>query len=311
MYGGGSDPFIKIASEGYFAPYKLPDEILSQIPKDLAGVPMYDSSYMWYGAALSGFGIMYNKPVLQKLGLPQPKTWIELASPASVGWVSAADTRQSGSTHMAYEIILQGYGWEKGWQVITQIGANTKSFPASSTDVPPTVSKGDAAYGLTIDYYAWAEIAKNGADKIGYVLPEGLTVVNPDSIAIIKGAPNMDLAQRFEEFVLSDAGQSLWMLPAGAAGGPQKDTLGRMSVLPALYVKLGSKSIVPVNPFNLKSALNYNATTASAHFAVINDLIGSMIIDEHDALLAAWNEINDAANAQGATNASLNWAQHQ
>lgn len=306
MYGGGTDPFIKIASEGYFASYKLPDQILSQIPKNFAGFPMYDSNYMWYGAALSGFGIMYNKPVLQKLGLPEPKTWTDLATPASLGWVSAADTRQSGSTHMAYEIMLQGYGWDKGWQILTQIGANTKSFPASSTDVPPTVSKGDAAYGLAIDYYAWAEIAKNGADKIGYVLPEGLTLVNPDAIAIIKGAPNMDVAQRFEEFVLSDAGQSLWMLPAGAAGGPQKDTLGRMSVLPALYGKLGSKSIVPVNPFNLKSALNYDADTGSAHFAVLNDMIGSMIIDQHDALLAAWNKMNDAAKTQGVTNASLN-----
>jgi len=308
FYGGGVDPFITIAKEGYFAPYKLPDPILSQIPKDLAGIPMYDSNYLWYGAALSGFGIMYNKPVLVKLGLPEPKTWTDLTVPGAVGWVSAADTRQSGSTHMAYEIMLQGYGWQKGWQVITQIGANTKSFPTSSTNVPPTVSKGDAAYGLVIDYYAWAEIATNGADKIGYVMPEGLTVINPDSIAILKGAPNMDIAQRFEEFVMSDVGQTLWMLPAGAPGGPQKDTLGRMSVLPSLYGKLGSKTIVPVNPFNLKSTLNYDPNTGGAHFSVLNDMIGSMIIDQHDALLAAWNKINDAAKVKGVASASLDAA---
>jgi ABC-type Fe3+ transport system substrate-binding protein len=305
MFGGGIDPFIKIASEGYFAPYKLPDSILSQVPKDLSGIPMYDSNYLWYGAALSGFGIMYNKPVLQKLGLPEPKTWTDLTTPAAEGWVSAADTRQSGSTHMAYEIMLQGYGWDKGWQVVTEIGANTKSFPQSSTSVPPAVSSGDVAYGLAIDYFAWAQIATYGADKIGYVLPEGLTVVNPDSIAILKGAPNMDLAQRFEEFVLSETGQTLWMLPAGAPGGPQKSPLGRMSVLPALYGKLGSASIVPVNPFNLKGTLKYDPNTGSAHFSVLNDMIGSMIIDQHDALVAAWNKINDAAKVQGVTSASL------
>jgi len=308
MFGGGVDPFIKIASEGYFAPYKLPDPILSQIPKDLSGIPMYDPNYLWYGAALSGFGIMYNKPVLQKLGLPEPKTWTDLTTPAAEGWVSAADTRQSGSTHMAYEIMLQGYGWTKGWQVITEIGANTKSFPQSSTAVPPAISSGDVAYGLTIDYYAWAQIATYGADKIGYVLPEGLTVVNPDSIAIIKGAPNMDLAQRFEQFVLSDAGQSLWMLPVGVPGGPQKSPLGRMSVVPALYTKLGSTSIVPVNPFNLSGTLKYDPTTGSAHFSVLNDMIGSMIIDQHDALVSAWNNINNAAKTPGVTNASLDAA---
>jgi ABC-type Fe3+ transport system substrate-binding protein len=308
MYGGGVDPFIKLASEGYLAPYKLPDPILSQIPKDFTGIPMYDSNYLWYGAALSGFGIMYNKPVLQKLGLPEPKTWIDLTAPAAEGWVSAAEPRQSGSTHMAYEIILQGYGWEKGWQVITQMGANTKSFPTASTTVPSTVSKGDAAYGLVIDFYAWDEIARNGADKIGYVMPEGLTVVNPDAIAILKGAPNMDLAQRFEEFVLSDVGQSLWMLKAGAPGGPKKDTLGRMSVIPSLYSKLGPASVVPVNPFNLKSTLHYNATTGSAHYAVLNDMIGPMIIDQHDTLVAAWDKINDAAKTRGINNYSMDAA---
>ena len=308
MFGGGVDPFIQLAKDGYLAPYKLSDSILSQIPKDLAGIPMYDPNYLWYGAALSGFGIMYNRPVLQRLGLPEPKTWTDLTAPSAVGWVSAADTRQSGSTHMAYEIMLQGYGWQKGWQVVTQIGANTKAFPTSSTNVPPTVSKGDAAYGLVIDYYAWAEIATNGADKIGYVMPEGLTVVNPDSIAILKGAPNMDVAQRFEEFVLSEAGQSLWMLPAGAPGGPQKDALGRMGVIPSLYSKLGSKSIVPVNPFNLKSTLNYDTVTGSAHYSVLNDMIGSMIIDQHDALLAAWNKINDAAKVSSVSSASIDAA---
>jgi spermidine/putrescine-binding protein len=185
------------------------------------------------------------------------------------------------------------------------MGANTKSFPTSSTTVPPTVSKGDAAYGLAIDYYAWDEIAKNGADKIGYVMPEGLTVVNPDSIAILKGAPNMDLAQKFEEFVLSDQGQRLWMLRAGTAGGPQKDTLGRMSILPTLYDRLGSTSIIPINPFNLKSTLHYDANTGSAHYAVLNDMIGSMIIDQHDSLVTAWDKIIAATKTQGVTNATI------
>jgi hypothetical protein len=204
--------------------------------------------------------------------------------------------------------MLQGYGWDKGWQVITEIGANTKSFPTTSGEVPPIVSSGDVAYGLVIDFYAWAEIAKNGANKVGYVMPDGLTVINPDSISIFKGAPNLDLAQRFEEFVLSVPGQSLWMLPAGAPGGPKTTTLGRMGIIPSLYGQLGSATIVPVNPFNLKGTLNYDPNLGAVRYSVINDMIGSMIIDQHDALAAAWNKINTAAKAPGVTNASLNAA---
>ncbi len=297
FFGGGIDPFIRLAGLGYLAPYKLPDSVLKAIPKEFAGLPVYDDQYRWYGAALSGFGIIYNKAVLQRLTLPEPKTWTDLLVPAAKGWIGSADPRESGSTHMAYEIILQGYGWEKGWQYISIIGANTKTFPASSSAVPKSVSKGDVAYGLAIDFYAWAEIASVGADKVGYVMPEGLTVVNPDSIAILKGAPQTDLAQKFEEFVMSEAGQSLWMLPPGAQGGPKKNVLGRMGVLPDLYTKLGAKSIVPLNPFTLKTTLKYDPVTGSAHFAVINDIFGSMIIDQHDALVASWEKIIDASKA--------------
>ena len=75
-----------------------------------------------------------------------------------------------------------------------------------------------------------------------------------------------------------------------------------------MYSKLGSASIVPVNPFNLKGTLKYDPNTGSAHFSVLNDMIGSMIIDQHDALVAAWNKINDAAKVQGVSNATLDAA---
>jgi len=299
FYGGGVDPFIKLVQDGYLAPYKLPDNILKAVPKEFAGLPVYDDQYRWYGAALSGFGIMYNKPVLQRLGFPEPKTWTDIATPAAKGWVGSADPRTSGSTHMAYELMLQGYGWEKGWQYISMIGANTKAYPTSSTDIPKAVANGDVAYGLAIDYYAWEQIARIGADKIGYALPDGLTQVNPDSIAILKGAPQMDLAQKFVEFVMSEPGQSLWMLPPGASGGPKNSPLGRMCVLPDLYAKLGSKTIVPVNPFNMKNMLKYDTATGSAHYSVINDLFGAMIIDKHDALVGAWDKITETSKVAG------------
>jgi len=63
-----------------------------------------------------------------------------------------------------------------------------------------------------------------------------------------------------------------------------------------------------VNPFNLKSTLNYDTVTGSAHYSVLNDMIGSMIIDQHDALLAAWNKINDVAKISGVSNATIDAA---
>ncbi len=291
-WGGGVDPFLDQKAKGHLYSFKVKDEILSLIPSNISGVPMYDTEdYTWYGTALSGFGIIYNKAVLQIEGLPEPKTWEDLTRPELRGWVGSADPRHSGSTHMAYEIILQAYGWEKGLEVCTKLGANVKTWPESSSAIPKSVAAGDIAYGLAIDFYAWAQVAKVGADKIGYVMPEGLTVINPDSIAILKGAPNLELAKAFVEFTLSKEGQKLWMLPVGAEGGPKKYLLGRMSVIPSLYEELGGQSVVPVNPFKMKSVLTYNSTLGSLRYVLVNDLLGAMIIDTHADLVSVWGEI--------------------
>jgi ABC-type Fe3+ transport system substrate-binding protein len=296
-WGGGVDPFIEQAEKGTLVPYQVDESILSKIPSDLGGVPMYDEEYRWYGSALSGFGIVYNKALLELEGLPTPETWEDLTDPRCEGWVGSADPRHSGSTHMAYEIILQAYGWEEGMKISTLLGANVKTWPGSSSAVPKSVGAGDIAYGLAIDQYAWSEVAKVGADKIGYVMPEGLTVINPDSIAILKGAPNLEVAKRFVTFTLSDEAQKLWMLPVGAEGGPQEYLLTRLSVIPSLYGELAGVSIVPVNPFEVESTLDYNATLGSLRYSFVNDLIGSTMIDTHEELVAAWEDVIAIENA--------------
>jgi ABC-type Fe3+ transport system substrate-binding protein len=291
FWGGGVDPFIAAKEKGQLQEYVVSDEVLSKIPSTIAGVPMYDPDHTWYGSALSGFGIIYNKALLELEGLPVPETWEDLTDPQLKGWVGSADPRHSGSTHMMYEIMLQAYGWEEGVKLATLMGANIRTFPSSSSSVPKSVGAGDVAYGLAIDFYAWSEVSKVGADKIGYVMPSGLTVINPDSIAILKGAPNLVVAQRFVEYVLSEEGQKLWMLDKGAEGGPTDYMLGRMCVLPSLFDELADVTIVPINPFEVESSLNYDADLGSIRWSLVNDLIGSTVIDSHEDLVAAWSEI--------------------
>ncbi|MEM2094263.1 MAG: extracellular solute-binding protein [Candidatus Bathyarchaeia archaeon] len=291
FWGGGVDPYIALAEENLFETYQVEEEILKNIPKELGGIPMYDSKYRWYGTALSGFGIIYNKQLLSQKGFPEPKTWEDLTNPKLKGWVGSAGF-ESGTIHMMFEIMLQGYGWEKGLKIATLLGANVKNFPASSSAIPKAVSSGDVAYGLAIDFYAWAEISKVGADKIGYVLPSKLTTINPDSIAILKGAPNMAVAKRFVSWVLTKPAQRLWMQRVGSVGGPTKNVLGRMSVIPELYDEIpAADNIVPVNPFKVTEQLAYNATKGSIRWSLVTDLLTALIVDSHEQLKAAWGDI--------------------
>ena len=293
FFGGGTDNYLKLAEQGLLSPHKLPDVQLTRVPKEIFGIPVYDPEYRWYGAALSSFGIMYNEQLRQLLRLPEASTWRDLTHPDLVGRVGAADPRESGSAHMMYEIILQGYGWEEGFGLITKLGANVRGFSAGSNAIPKDVVSGQVIYGMAIDFYAYGQIAVLGDDIIKYLVPPDAAVVSPDSIAILKGAPNLQVAQAFLEFVLSDTGQKLWVLRDDDPEGPKwRGGLNRASVVPELYDELGDRCVV-INPFKRElNPIQYDAAKGGERWALVNDLIGALVIDPHKDLVTAWKAIN-------------------
>jgi ABC-type Fe3+ transport system substrate-binding protein len=293
FWGGGIDPFVDMSAHGLLDSYRLPRKTLKKFPKQIAGIPLYDKNHRWYGAALSGFGIIYNKSVLKIEKLPAPKTWEDLARPEYFKKVSTGDPRHSGSAHMIYAIILQAYGWDKGWDLLTRMSGNVRKFDRHSAAVPKNVTSGEVVAGTCIDFYAWAQVSEFGSDRVGFVMPEGLSVINPDAIAILKGAPNKKAAKLFLQFVMSDEGQKLWMLPKGVPGGPQKADLGRMSVIPNLYKSYAGKTVVPFNPFEMKSSLKYDPEEGRELWVLTNDLMGTMLIDSLKDLQTAWKAIVD------------------
>ena len=299
FFGGGTDNYMKLAEMGLLHSFKLPEEELNRIPKDIYGIPVYDSQYRWYGTALSSFGIMHNEFLRQRLKLPEVKTWQDLAQPELLGKIGAADPRESGSAHMIYEIILQGYGWQKGFALITQLGANVRSFSAGSNAIPKDVVKGQVIYGMAIDFYAYAQIAVVGKEKIKFVIPSDAAVVSPDSIAILVGAENLEAAKKFITFTLSDTAQKLWVLPNGDPEGPEwPGGLNRASVVPALYDKLGERCVVP-NPFTRNlTPIKYDAEKGGIRWNIVSDLIGTLVIENHKNLVGVWKAINKTNDLQ-------------
>src|ERR1051326_7804697 len=114
LFGGGTDPYLELQKLGVLASYRPPEEILSKVPSTVGGVPVYDPGFQWFGSALTTFGIEKNKRVVEIMKLPDVHAWNDLTDSHLFGWVGSGDPRNSGSVLMMYEIILQGYGWEKG-----------------------------------------------------------------------------------------------------------------------------------------------------------------------------------------------------
>ena len=298
FYGGGIDPFRDLKKDGLLTRYDPPADILAQIPATLNGMELIDPDHEWFGAALSSFGIITNERVREAVGLPAVRTWSDLTDPRLAGWISATDPRASGSALAIYEVILQAYGWEKGWGVLMETSGNVRSFLPSSAASAVEVGVGDAAYGVAVDVYGNAQAGYYGPANVTFILPQGQTVITPDGIAILKNPPHPEMAQHFVEFVLSRAGQLLWMLPKGAPGGATRYAINRMSVQPALYSELAGITPISDNPFTSHNDFAYNSQLGAKRRSILSVMIGAWMIDTHDVLVRAWKKLNSPATQQ-------------
>ena len=317
FFGGGQFDHEMAMRAGYTAPATVAPEVLAGIPHELAGIPVYDKGGHWYGAALSGFGIVYNRAVLRMpwVDLPEPRTWRDLTDPGYAGLVGLADPRMSGSATKGFEMILQAEmtrwpkdperGWREGMKVIQQLSANARYFTDGSSKIPLDVAARNSAAGMAIDFYGKFQAEYVGGREIVYVNAEGGTVITADPISMLRGAPHRELAERFIEFVLSEAGQMLWDLPAGfkdeARGmrGPLKYNTRRIPVRPDIFERYGQHLKDPENPFETaRGGLQYRPEWTGPLFGLLRAYVGAMCVDTHDDLRLAWRAARAAQPGQ-------------
>lgn len=279
-------------------------------PNSIGAETLYDPDQHWIGTALSSFGIVYNKDVLARLGVPEPTRFDDLADPRLAGWIGLADPRQSGSVTTALDAILSAKGWNDGWRLLREMSANTRYFTNSSTKPPLDVSQGEVAAALAIDFYGRSQaqaLVRPGQDpasvRVGYVDPKGSVYIDADPVSLLRGGPNPVLARRFIEFCLTEEAQALWQFPAlsnprsagnplGESGrrmGPARYELRRLPVRRVMYHKHFDHLIDKADPWELASP-----TRPAGWRTAIGIMMGAFAIDTAHEQRLAWAALNRA-----------------
>jgi len=293
-WGGGPTLFDTLYTEGYLAPI-TDEKILSLLGKNIsetiAGMPMVrkdkDGKVYWIAAALSSFGFTENKAALKKWGLPEPKKWEDIASEA---WArdppqyGIADPTRSTSNTRIYQIILQAFGWDKGWRILTLIAANSRIYDASDA-VREAVIAGDIAAGNTIDFYGYTAMQLN-PDCV-YIIPEGESIINGDPIALLKSSKHPEAAQAFIYWVLTE-GQKIWLnkdvnrLPVNPSIFNTPEGQKRPDLRTAYYLALHTRGI------------QFNDTEALETIYAMQQYFKATLVDTNEELHQAWMAIVNA-----------------
>ena len=334
FFGGGSFDFDqqakagRLVDSGFLAAHP---ELFNDraIPQMAGGEPYWDAKGRWFGSVVSSFGICFNTDVLQRLGVARPpERWSDLADPIYQNEIALANPTQSGSVNKAFEMLIQqqmleatasglrdpalveaslSEGWTRAMRLIMKIGANARYFTDSSAKIALDVEAGEAAAGMTIDFYGRYESEAvrrpDGTSRLQYVDAAGGTSVGVDPIGMFRGAPHPAIAREFMEFVFSPEGQKLWNWKVGKPGGPAHYALRRLPILPALYTAEWQpfRSDPQVDPYALAKKFTYHPKWTAPLFRPISMIIRVMCIDCHEELTAAWKELRAAEFPKEAT----------
>ena len=276
------DAFEVLSSEKLLQKLDLPP---GGIPDKVGSYPVNDPEGFYRGQALAGYGLMWNTRYMQAHKLPPPKEWADLMNPVYFGHVATSAPSRSGTTHLTFETILQGEGWDKGWNQILRIAGNCAAVTERSFGVPDGVSNGQYGIGLVVDFFGLA--AKNSGFPVEFIYPS-VTAIVPANIGLVAGAKNAEAGKRFIQFTLSDEGQALLLDPK----------ISRLPVLPTAYSK--APAGYP-NPFGGKivAKVNFDSNLSESRYYVVSSLFDQVITFRLKELQAATRAIHDAEKRLG------------
>ena len=250
------------------------------IPAKVGSYPINDPDGFYKGQALAGYGIMWNTRYTKANKLPDPKEWADLMAPVYFGHVAISSPSRSGTTHLTLETILQGEGWDKGWNQMLRIAGNCAAITERSFGVPDGVSNGQYGIGLVVDFFGLAP--KSSGFPVEFVYPS-VTAIVPANIALVAGAKNAEAGKRFIQFTLSEEGQALLL----------DKKISRLPVLPSMYAK--APAGYP-NPFSgtIKAKVNFDSELSEARYYVVSSMFDQAITFRHKELVAATKAIHEA-----------------
>ena len=221
-WGVGSDSYDNLIDSSALTVINeqtLIDYIEEALPNDFGGIETikFDSgdNIEYFGSAISSFGFFANQNFLNNHNLPIPETWADLAkhdyylseNKSVIGFL--APSQYLTTAHIC-QIILQEYGWVKGWDIITKMSGNAEIYAASIV-VRDAVQSGSIGVGIITDSFGI-----NYCSNCHYIIPYNSSSIMIEPLALGANVDDYNAAKAFIEYLLSAKGQSKianWKIP--------------------------------------------------------------------------------------------------
>jgi iron(III) transport system substrate-binding protein len=203
-WAGPGDAYLQAAEDGLLATYESPNlKELQDWARRISEVSQNRVSGV-YGGILS---LGYNTELQQKKNLPVPKCWKDLLDVAYKNEVMLGNPNSSGTAYLMLASLVQIFGEDDAFKYMKALNANVSSYARSGIGPMTAVKQGEIYVGSTVLHGVINEIVAGYPVKP--VLPCEGVGYEIGSMAIIKGARNLDNAKRFVDWALTVDAQKI------------------------------------------------------------------------------------------------------
>lgn len=205
--GGNSNFHADLAAGNFLEKYTSP--VIQQASID----PKFmDPDGSWTGWYLGALCLVYNNKMYEQrfkpMGLNPPSTWDDLLNPAYKGLVIGSNPATTGGAYLMECAQIFRLGSEKaGFEYIRKLDQNVAQYTKGANGCIPLVAQGEAYVG-----FAWGHDSlkqkEQGNLPITVVFPKD-TGFEIGCASILRGAPHLEAAKKFIDFVLSPVAEQI------------------------------------------------------------------------------------------------------
>ena len=242
-WAGTGDPHLQAAQEELTEVYESP--MMGEL-QDWAVKQAEAGNHRTVGVYSGALGFGYNKDLLARNGLPEPKCWADLVKPEYKGHIQIANPNSSGTAYTMLATIVQLMGEEQGFEYMKALHKNVNQYTKSGSAPIKAAGLGETTIGIVFLHDAVAQVA--AGFPIVPVAPCEGTGYEIGSMSIIAGARNEEEAKKFYDWALSADVQSRaqtvnsFQLPSNksATQSPLAPDLSTIKLIDYDFAKYGS-----------------------------------------------------------------------
>ncbi len=203
-FGGSSETHFTAAEQNLLQAYTSPN--MAQLHPWARRVHAMANGHC-VGVSSGAIGIINNREVMARRGLPVPHSWADLLRPEYRGEVQLPNPNSSGTAYTIIAGLIQLWDEDRAFAYLRELHRNVNAYTRSGAAPVQAVARGETAIAVSFNMETETLVQQGFPVDITY--PAEGTSYEVACMSIMRGARNLANARRFYDWYLTPAAMDI------------------------------------------------------------------------------------------------------